>query len=207
MVKESRGRNLFFSTDIDAEIKRADMVFISVNTPTKVITLLVSRHTLVASQAGASSRGSRISSHLDAKTYRKQYCSDKTTCTKAPPFCVPPGSHFCILNLERGPFEIQVLVEVCPLISSNLFPSFIVAENSRPLPYLCPQFSPPQTPTPLPYHRPLPHHVPPTPRSLHTAVPKQSRSDDGHWCRQGCQHQELRAVRPQDRRGGGQQQG
>ncbi|CAM9792295.1 unnamed protein product, partial [Ectocarpus sp. 8 AP-2014] len=32
---ESRGRNLFFSTDIDAEIKRADMVFISVNTPTK----------------------------------------------------------------------------------------------------------------------------------------------------------------------------
>lgn len=36
VVKESRGRNLFFSTDIDGEIKRADMVFISVNTPTKV---------------------------------------------------------------------------------------------------------------------------------------------------------------------------
>ncbi len=36
VVKESRGRNLFFSTDIDAEIKLADMVFISVNTPTKV---------------------------------------------------------------------------------------------------------------------------------------------------------------------------
>lgn len=36
VVKESRGRNLFFSTDIDAEIKRANMVFISVNTPTKV---------------------------------------------------------------------------------------------------------------------------------------------------------------------------
>nr|AUN86418.1 UDP-glucose dehydrogenase [Saccharina japonica] len=35
VVKESRGRNLFFSTDIDSEIKRADMVFISVNTPTK----------------------------------------------------------------------------------------------------------------------------------------------------------------------------
>lgn len=39
VVKESRGRNLFFSTDIDAEIKRADMVFISVNTPTKVCVL------------------------------------------------------------------------------------------------------------------------------------------------------------------------
>lgn len=36
VVKESRGRNLFFSTNIDDEIKRADMVFISVNTPTKV---------------------------------------------------------------------------------------------------------------------------------------------------------------------------
>eukprot|EP00521_Asterionellopsis_glacialis_P000628 CAMPEP_0195249998 /NCGR_PEP_ID=MMETSP0706-20130129/2451_1 /TAXON_ID=33640 /ORGANISM="Asterionellopsis glacialis, Strain CCMP134" /LENGTH=454 /DNA_ID=CAMNT_0040301911 /DNA_START=30 /DNA_END=1394 /DNA_ORIENTATION=- len=34
-VKAGRGRNLFFSTDIDAEIERADVVFISVNTPTK----------------------------------------------------------------------------------------------------------------------------------------------------------------------------
>eukprot|EP00555_Chaetoceros_dichaeta_P002671 CAMPEP_0198250018 /NCGR_PEP_ID=MMETSP1447-20131203/1351_1 /TAXON_ID=420782 /ORGANISM="Chaetoceros dichaeta, Strain CCMP1751" /LENGTH=475 /DNA_ID=CAMNT_0043934777 /DNA_START=55 /DNA_END=1482 /DNA_ORIENTATION=+ len=35
VVKCSRGRNLFFSTDIEAEIKRADIIFISVNTPTK----------------------------------------------------------------------------------------------------------------------------------------------------------------------------
>jgi UDPglucose 6-dehydrogenase len=35
VVKESLGRNLFFSTDIDEEIKMADIVFISVNTPTK----------------------------------------------------------------------------------------------------------------------------------------------------------------------------
>jgi UDPglucose 6-dehydrogenase len=35
VVKEGRGRNLFFSTDIDGEIERADVVFISVNTPTK----------------------------------------------------------------------------------------------------------------------------------------------------------------------------
>eukprot|EP00611_Tribonema_gayanum_P014996 TRINITY_DN2659_c0_g1_i1.p1 TRINITY_DN2659_c0_g1~~TRINITY_DN2659_c0_g1_i1.p1 ORF type:complete len:524 (-),score=201.83 TRINITY_DN2659_c0_g1_i1:244-1611(-) len=35
VVKSARGRNLFFSTDIDAEIQKADMVFISVNTPTK----------------------------------------------------------------------------------------------------------------------------------------------------------------------------
>lgn len=35
VVKESRGRNLFFSTDIDKEIIEADIVFISVNTPTK----------------------------------------------------------------------------------------------------------------------------------------------------------------------------
>ncbi|MFN4762612.1 UDP-glucose 6-dehydrogenase [Gillisia sp. Q332] len=35
IVKEARGRNLFFSTDVDAAIDKADMIFISVNTPTK----------------------------------------------------------------------------------------------------------------------------------------------------------------------------
>lgn len=35
VVEESRNRNLFFSTDIKSEIIRADIVFISVNTPTK----------------------------------------------------------------------------------------------------------------------------------------------------------------------------
>ncbi|XP_013788964.1 UDP-glucose 6-dehydrogenase-like [Limulus polyphemus] len=34
-VKKSRGRNLFFSTDVDSAIKEADLIFISVNTPTK----------------------------------------------------------------------------------------------------------------------------------------------------------------------------
>lgn len=35
IVKEARGRNLFFSTDIDSAIDNAEMIFISVNTPTK----------------------------------------------------------------------------------------------------------------------------------------------------------------------------
>ncbi|HOG19035.1 MAG TPA: UDP-glucose 6-dehydrogenase [Salinivirgaceae bacterium] len=35
VVKESRGRNLFFSTDVINGIKEAEMIFISVNTPTK----------------------------------------------------------------------------------------------------------------------------------------------------------------------------
>ncbi|MFC4870724.1 nucleotide sugar dehydrogenase [Negadavirga shengliensis] len=35
IVAESRGRNLFFSTDVDGAIDEADMIFISVNTPTK----------------------------------------------------------------------------------------------------------------------------------------------------------------------------
>jgi len=35
VVKEARGRNLFFSTDINKCIDEADMIFISVNTPTK----------------------------------------------------------------------------------------------------------------------------------------------------------------------------
>ena len=34
-VQASRGRNLFFSTDLDKEIMEADIIFISVNTPTK----------------------------------------------------------------------------------------------------------------------------------------------------------------------------
>ncbi|TQI70401.1 UDPglucose 6-dehydrogenase [Gramella sp. Hel_I_59] len=35
VVEQARGRNLFFSTDVDAAIDQADMIFISVNTPTK----------------------------------------------------------------------------------------------------------------------------------------------------------------------------
>jgi len=35
VVQEARGRNLFFSTEVDAAIAEAEMVFISVNTPTK----------------------------------------------------------------------------------------------------------------------------------------------------------------------------
>lgn len=35
VVKESRGRNLFFSTNVEQAIDEAEMIFISVNTPTK----------------------------------------------------------------------------------------------------------------------------------------------------------------------------
>lgn len=35
IIAETRGRNLFFSTDIDQAIRDAQMIFISVNTPTK----------------------------------------------------------------------------------------------------------------------------------------------------------------------------
>ena len=36
VVKETRGRNLFFSTDVNKHIEQSEMIFISVNTPTKV---------------------------------------------------------------------------------------------------------------------------------------------------------------------------
>lgn len=36
VVKSARGRNLFFSTDVDAGILEADLIFVSVNTPTKI---------------------------------------------------------------------------------------------------------------------------------------------------------------------------
>jgi len=35
VVKQARGRNLVFSTEIDENIKKADIIFVSVNTPTK----------------------------------------------------------------------------------------------------------------------------------------------------------------------------
>ncbi len=35
IVGEARGRNLFFYTDVDRAIEEADMIFMSVNTPTK----------------------------------------------------------------------------------------------------------------------------------------------------------------------------
>ncbi len=35
VVEDARGKNLFFGTDIDASIKEADIIFVSVNTPTK----------------------------------------------------------------------------------------------------------------------------------------------------------------------------
>ena len=35
VVREARGRNLFFSTDVASGIKKADIIFVSVNTPTK----------------------------------------------------------------------------------------------------------------------------------------------------------------------------
>ena len=35
VVKVCRGRNLFFSTNVDKAIQEADLIFVSVNTPTK----------------------------------------------------------------------------------------------------------------------------------------------------------------------------
>lgn len=35
VVREARGRNLFFSTEVDRHITEADIIFVSVNTPTK----------------------------------------------------------------------------------------------------------------------------------------------------------------------------
>lgn len=35
VVFDRRGKNLFFTTDVDAAIEEADLIFVSVNTPTK----------------------------------------------------------------------------------------------------------------------------------------------------------------------------
>jgi UDPglucose 6-dehydrogenase len=36
VVKKARGRNLFFSTEVEAAIQEAEIIFVSVNTPTKI---------------------------------------------------------------------------------------------------------------------------------------------------------------------------
>ena len=35
VVQQARGRNLFFSTDVIGQIKKSDIIFVAVNTPTK----------------------------------------------------------------------------------------------------------------------------------------------------------------------------
>jgi UDPglucose 6-dehydrogenase len=35
IVKQCRGKNLFFTTNVDDSIQEADLIFVSVNTPTK----------------------------------------------------------------------------------------------------------------------------------------------------------------------------
>ena len=35
LVRDARGKNLFFSTDVETSIRAADIIFVSVNTPTK----------------------------------------------------------------------------------------------------------------------------------------------------------------------------
>ena len=37
VVEKCRGKNLFFSTEVERNISKADIIFISVNTPTKTI--------------------------------------------------------------------------------------------------------------------------------------------------------------------------
>ncbi|MGJ8667779.1 MAG: UDP-glucose 6-dehydrogenase [Patiriisocius sp.] len=43
IVKQARGKNLFFSTEVDTAIREADIIFISVNTPTKTYGMGVGR--------------------------------------------------------------------------------------------------------------------------------------------------------------------
>lgn len=35
VIREARGRNLFFSTDVTKAVQEAELIFVSVNTPTK----------------------------------------------------------------------------------------------------------------------------------------------------------------------------
>ena len=53
VVKQAHGRNLFFSTDVAGQIKKADLIFVAVNTPTKT-------YGVGAGRAAASDSTSRL---------------------------------------------------------------------------------------------------------------------------------------------------
>jgi len=71
VIAECVNRNLFFSTDIEAEIERADIVFISVNTPTKLTGI------------GAGSAANVKNCELCARTIARVSTSDKIVVEKS----------------------------------------------------------------------------------------------------------------------------
>jgi len=71
VVAECVDRNLFFSTDINAEIEKADIIFISVNTPTKLTGI------------GAGSAANVKNCELCARTIARISTSDKIVVEKS----------------------------------------------------------------------------------------------------------------------------
>ncbi|RHY59629.1 hypothetical protein DYB30_004238, partial [Aphanomyces astaci] len=71
LVRETRGRNLFFSTDIDRHIKEADVIFVCVNTPTK------------AAGIGAGSAADTKNIELCARMIAEYATSDKIVVEKS----------------------------------------------------------------------------------------------------------------------------
>ena len=78
VVKRARGRNLFFSTDIPAAIKEADIIFVSVNTPTKLSATVPARRPIC-------STGKR-----PPATFWKSPTKARLSSRSRPSRCVPP---------------------------------------------------------------------------------------------------------------------
>ena len=72
IVKEARGRNLFFSTDLDKHVAEADIVFVSVNTPTK-------KHGMGAGRAADLKNWEKAARHIASVSTSPKVVVEKST--------------------------------------------------------------------------------------------------------------------------------
>ena len=79
VVKQARGRNLFFSTDVDAAIRESEIIFVSVNTPTKTF----------GAGAGKARRPSALgedgAEHREGGDRRQGHRAKRARCRSRPP--------------------------------------------------------------------------------------------------------------------------
>ena len=110
VVRAARGRNLFFSTDIDAEVAAADIVFIAVNTPTKTTGFGAGRAAdignceqcarRIAAVAAASGRTDKIVVEKSTVPVRTASAVARVLAAAAPgpPDAPAPGPGFSVLS-------------------------------------------------------------------------------------------------------------
>lgn len=118
VVKQCRGRNLFFSTDLDNTIREADLVFVSVNTPTK------------ASGVGA---GYAADLRYSSAPFKSTHCVNLgcALVTSSYPLATSPLSLPPLRSLSRNPPSHAEQRKACVLFSKRT-QGLVAASTSCP---------------------------------------------------------------------------